>query len=127
MAVLGATPVELVSSSSVLTGTAASGSAVTITLPATAGRNHYITSLEIQQYAASALTGGATPTIVTTTNLPVAVTFNFDTALGVGVSQRLQLAPSAALKSLTAGVATTIVCPATSNVIWNVNVAFYTA
>lgn len=126
MARLGNQAVESIPADLNVTGTAASGSGVTVSLPLVVGSFHYLADIEIQQYAASAQTGGATPVVVTTTNLG-GVTFNFDSALAIGASQRLIKEPTIPIKSAVVGTATTIVCPAVVGVIWNVNVHFYAA
>ena len=110
-----------------VTGTAASGTGVTITLPAVASKFHYITLIEIRQYAAAALTGGATPVVVTSTNLPGSVAWTFDTALAIGVSQAQIFVPTAPLKSSVANTNSVITCPATTSVIWRVNVYYFAA
>lgn len=126
MARLGNQSVEQIPADLVQTGTAASGAGVTITLPAVVGSFHYITGLEIQQYAASAQTAAATPVIVTTTNMG-SQTYNFDTALAAGVSQRFQQQTMLPIKSAVIGTATVVTCPAIAGVIWNVNVRYYAA
>lgn len=112
-----------------VTGTAAAGAAVSVTLPAVAGQFHYITGLQILKYNSAAVTGTAVPVVVTTTNLPGALAFTFPRAgaigaVGVGDEQRFEFAVP--LKSSAANTATTIVCPATTSVLWRVNV-FYRA
>lgn len=109
-----------------VTGTAAAGAGVTVTLPAVASQFHYLTLVEIRQYAAAALTGGATPVIVTSTNLPGSPAWTFQTALAIGTSEVQLYVPVTPLRSAVVNTNTTIVCPATPNVIWRVNV-FYIA
>lgn len=114
-------------SSLCVTGTAASGSGVTITLPNVAGQFHYISSIRISAYNVAARTGGATPVVCTTTNIPGSLAFTFGSAGAIGTteSQQVELGGNP-LKSSVANTTTTIVCPATSNVIWRVT-AFYQA
>lgn len=109
-----------------VTGTAATGVALTVTLPAVAAVRHYITSLEITAYSTAARTGGATPVIVTTTNLPGSPAYTFATAAAIGTTDRYMLAPTTAIVSTTVNTATTVVCPLTTGVIWRVNVSYYT-
>jgi hypothetical protein len=109
-----------------VTATGAAAAAVTLTLPAVAGQFHYITHIEITKYATAAITGGATPVLVTTTDLPGNPVFTFETAQAVGTVVNRVYEPSKPLKSSTVNTATTIVCPATTSVIWRVNV-WYTA
>jgi hypothetical protein len=110
-----------------VTAVGASGAAVTLTLPAVASQFHYITHIEILKYAVGALTGGATPVTVTTTNLPGTPAFTFETAGAIGTIVRTLYEPTKSLRSSTVNTATTIVCPATTNVIWRVNVWYLAA
>ena len=113
------------SSEAMVTAVGAAGAAVTLTLPAGgAGRFHYITSIELILYNTAARTGGATPVTVTTTNLPGTPAFTFPSAGAVGTIERRELEPSFPLRSAAANTATTIVCPATTSVIWRVNVVY---
>lgn len=111
-----------------LTAVGAAGAAVTLTLPApAAGLFHYITSLTIQRYASAALTGAAAPIVVTSTNLPGAAAWSFDTAGAIGVSQVQQVSMTAPLKSSAAATATTIAAPIATGVIWRISATYYTA
>ena len=110
-----------------VTALSAANTAVTATLPAVAGQFHYITFIEIVKYAAAALTGAATPVTVTTTNLPGTPAFTFTTAGAIGTSERDIYNPNKAIKAAAVNTATTIVCPATTGVIWRVNVWYVAA
>lgn len=106
--------------------TAATGVGVTVTLPAVAGQFHYIVLLEIHKYFTAANAASATPLVVTTTNLPGSLAFTFGQPLGtVGTTDERIYAPAAPIKSSTVNTATTIVCPATTGIIWRVNVNYY--
>lgn len=122
-----AQPVQEVAASLAVTATGAAAAAVTLTLPAVAAQFHYITMIEIIRYAAAAITGVAAPLLVTTTNLPGNPVLDFQTAGAIGTSERQLWNPSKALKSSTVNTATTIVCPATTGVIWRVNVWYLAA
>lgn len=113
----------------VQTGTAAAGTGVTITLPSVASQFHYIDSIKVQQYATAATTGGATPVICTTTNIPNTPTMNFPTAQAIGTINTVELwgTHSLPVKSTTVATATTVVCPATTSVIWVVTATYYAA
>ena len=89
-----------------------------------AAKFHYITRIEITLYNSAARTGGATPVTVTTTNLPGSPAFTFPSAGAVGTVDRLIIEPSKPLKSSVVNTNTTIVCPATTGVIWRINVAY---
>lgn len=112
----------------VVSATAASGTGVTATLPAAgAGLFHYINRVNIVKYAAAALSGTNTPTNVTTTNLPGTLAFTTPTALAIGTQYENDVEPSGPIKSSAANTATTFVAPATTNVIWRINVYYYAA
>jgi hypothetical protein len=108
------------------TAVAATGVAVTLTLAAVAGQFHYINSIEIQAYSTAARTGSATPITVTSTNIPTGAAWTFATAAAIGTTDNKFQSFSNNLKSTTVNTATTIVCPATTGIIWRVNVSYYT-
>ncbi len=111
-----------------VTGTAAAAAGVTITLPAVASQFHYLSSIRISAYNAAARTGGATPALVTTTNIPGSLAFTFGSAGAVGTIETQQVEISGnPFKSSVANTATTIVCPATTSVIWRVTCIYYAA
>lgn len=108
--------------------TGAAGAAVTATLaaPANAGDYIFIGRLIVQRFATALLTAGAAPLVVTTTNLQGARALSFpaDAALqGVVATELLELARP--LRATTPGIAVTIVCPATPNVIWRVTADYF--
>jgi hypothetical protein len=107
-----------------VSATAATGQAVTASLPLAAGKYHCIGVIQIVRYATAAITGTATPIVVTTTNFPSAAQFAFARAAAVGASDQQQFNFERLLRSAVAGAATTIVCPAVTGVIWQVNVAY---
>lgn len=111
------------------TAVGASGAAVTLTLASPgAGLRHYLTYVSINRFAVALLTAGAAPVTVTTTNLPGSLAFSFPAdaaAQGTLFPLREDFAFPAA--SLAQATATTIVCPATTNVIWRVTAGFYVA
>lgn len=108
--------------------TAATGVAVTATLPAAVGLFHYLTGLVITKYFTVANAASATPIVVTTTNLPGPLAISMGAPLGtVGTTDVRSEDLSVPLKSSVVNTATTIVCPATTGVIWRINVFYYTA
>lgn len=111
------------------TTTAAVGTAATLTLAAPgAGLRHYITSLDIERIASIALTAGAAPTVVTTTNLPGSLAFSVAAdAAAAGVIYPMHKEYVAPLAAVAQNTATTIVCPLTTGVIWRITATFYTA
>ena len=127
-AVLDQVTEALVASLSVTaTGTAAAS--VTLTLPSPgAGLRQYITNLRIESHATALLVMGATPVIVTSTNLPGARAFSFpvDARAGGTVYEKVVILPHPVAASAQA-TATTIVCPATTSIIWRVTVDYYVA
>jgi hypothetical protein len=113
----------------IVTSVGASGAAVTLTLPAPgAGLRQYLTYLSINRFAAALLTAGAVPVTVTTTNLPGSLAFSVPAdaaAQGTLFPWREDFAfPVAASAQNTA---VTIVCPATTSVIWRVTAGYYVA
>lgn len=109
-----------------VTATGASAAAVTATLPSVAGLRHVVDFIRVTRSATALLTAGATPTLVTTTNLPGSpvLTFGADAAAqGVDKEGVLDFG-SSGLAASALGTATTIVCPATTGVIWRVNVGY---
>lgn len=111
------------------TAVGASGAAVTLTLSAPgAGLRHYLTYLSINRFAAAALTAAAAPVTVTTTNIPGALAFSFAAdAFPQGSIDRWREDFAFPFASSAQNTATTIVCPATTGVIWRVTAGFYVA
>jgi hypothetical protein len=110
-----------------VTATGAIGAAVTLPVPAVPGLRHYIDSLQIVRTAQGALTAAAAPTLVTTTNIPGALAFSFGqdaAAIGVDKEQRLDCGPEG-LACIALGTATTVVCPATPNASWRINLTYH--
>lgn len=118
-------------SSIAATATAAAGTGVTLTIAAPgAGLRHYLTGLEINRGngTAAALTASATLLSVTTTNLPGSFAFTFPAdALAAGAVDTRIYDYSAPLMSSAQNTATTIVCPATTGVVWRVTARYYVA
>lgn len=109
-----------------VTVTAASGAAATASLPAVAGLRHYIDFIQVSKFAAAALTAAATPVLVTTTNIPGSPVLNFSAgaeAQGYEVGKEMDFG-SQGMSASAINTATTVVCPATTGVIWRVNVAY---
>lgn len=123
-----ANPVIVQSCLLVQSATAATGTGVTVTLPAVAGQFHYISFIEIVKYFTVANAASATPLVVTTTNLPGSLAFTFGQPLGtIGTTDRMIHDPNSPIHSSTVNTATTIVCPATTGIIWRVNVYYFAA
>jgi hypothetical protein len=112
-----------------VTAVGLAGAAQTLTIPApTAGLRIYVSYVEIIRFAAAVLTAAATPVTVTTTNLPGSVAFTMPAdaaALGTAFVLREDFAWPVA--STSAGTATTIICPATTGVIWRITAGYYLA
>lgn len=108
-------------------GTAGAATTLTLASPG-AGLRNYITYLAITRFATAALTAAATPVTVTTTNLPGSLAFTFPADAGLqGSVDRWREDFAFPLASSAQATATTIVCPATTNVIWRVTAGFYIA
>lgn len=112
-----------------VTAVGAAGAAVTLTLPAPgAGLRQYLTYLSINRFATALLTAGAAPVTVTTTNLPGTLAFSFAAdAAAQGTLDRVREEYALPLAAVAQNTATTIVCPATTNVIWRVTAGYYIA
>jgi hypothetical protein len=111
------------------TNTGAAGAAVTLTLasPGT-GLRHYLTYLRIVRFATALLTAAAAPVVVTTTNLPGSLAFSLPAdAAAQGTVFAYQEDFSYPIAASAQATATTIVCPATTGVIWRVTAGFNVA
>lgn len=113
----------------IVTAVGAAGAAVTLSLPGPGtGLRQYLTYLSINRFAAANLTAAAAPVTVTTTNLSGALAFSFGAeGLGQGVLDRWREDFTYPLASSALNTATTIVCPATTNVIWRVTAGYFVA
>jgi hypothetical protein len=108
--------------------TGAAAAAVTATLPAPgANLRQYITRIQIVKFASALLVAGATPVLVTTTGIPATPTFSFDAAADVaGSAVEMDIDfPTNPIEASADNAACTIVCPATTSIIWRVNVWYY--
>jgi hypothetical protein len=110
------------------TATGASGAAVTLTIASPgAGLRHYLTNLRIERHTSALLTAGATPTVVTTTNIPGALAYSIPAdAAAAGVVYAVTDS-WAGLATSAQATATTIVAPLTTGVIWRITAAFFVA
>jgi hypothetical protein len=106
--------------------TGASGAIVTASLPLVAGMRHYIDRISVLRSLTALQTAAALPTVVTTTNIPNALAFTFGVDAGAqGVDKELVFDFGGAGMACSAlATATTISAPATTGVIWRVNVAY---
>lgn len=115
----------------IVTATGAAAAAVTATLAAPGvGLRHYLTYISMARVngTAAALTASATPVICTTTNLPGSLAFTRAAdALPAGAADYWREDFSYPLTSSAQNTATTIVCPATTGVIWRATVGYYVA
>jgi hypothetical protein len=113
------------------TATGAAAAAVTLTLAAPGtGLRHYLTFIDVERIngTVAALTAAAGPNNVTTTNLngsPVIPMSN--DALGAGATERVRKEFSYPLAASAQNSATTVVCPATTGVVWRVTAGFFVA
>jgi hypothetical protein len=108
-----------------VTVTAAAGSIATCTIPAVAGLRHYLTRLSIVKFNAALLTAAATPVLVTTTNLPGTPTFSFPAdAAAQGTISEQSMDFGHGLAATAVNTNTTIVGPATTNIIWRINATY---
>lgn len=112
-----------------ITVTAAANAITTLTIPAPpAGLFNYITSIDITRNATAALAGTAT-LVITTTNLPNSYAWSVGNAMIAGGTQiDVKKDYTQPIKSTSAAVATTIVCPAAgAAVLWRISANYYVA
>lgn len=84
----------------------------TISLPASAGQYHLITSLHFQRACTTPAIAGTAVLNITTTNLPSTLVWNTGNAIATGGTQTdVQISFTTPVKSLLPGVATTFVFP----------------
>lgn len=108
-------------------GTAGAATTLTLTAPG-AGLRHYLTYLSINRFATALLTAAATPVTVTTTNLPGTLAFSFPAeAAAQGTLDRWREDFAFPVASSAQNTNTTIVGPATTNVIWRITAGFFVA
>jgi hypothetical protein len=113
----------------VATNTAAAGAAVTLSLTSPgAGLRHYLTYIRIVRVASTLLTAGATPVLVTTTNIPGSLVFSMPAdAAAQGTAFAYQEDFSYPIAASAQATATTIVAPPTTGVIWRITAGYYVA
>lgn len=111
------------------TAVGAAGAAVTLTIASPgAGLRHYLTYLAINRFATALLAAAAAPVTVTTTNLPGSLAFSFPAeAAAQGTIDRWREDFAFPIAASAQGTATTIVCPATTAVIWRVTAGYFIA
>lgn len=108
-------------------GTAGAATTLTIAAPG-AGLRQYLTYLSINRFATALLTAGTAPVTVTTTNLPGSLAFSFGAeAAAQGTLDRWREDFAFPIAASAQNTAVTVVCPATTNVIWRVTAGFYVA
>lgn len=114
-------PVDLI-----LSVAATAGVGLTATLPAVTGQYHYIGLIYVSKIATANITGTATPINVTSTNLASSFSLKFGTAQLIGELVEQQFVFPHPVKSTAVNTATTLVCPATANIIWKIQIVYYT-
>jgi hypothetical protein len=112
-----------------VTATGAASAAVTLTLPAPgAGLRQYITYIAMVRSATALLTASATPTVVTTTNLPGTVAFTFGAdAAAQGVDKFIREDFAYPLAASAQNTAVTVVAPVATGSIWRLTAGYYVA
>lgn len=118
-----------VRTTSVVTAVGAAAAAVTLTLPAPgAGLRQNLTYLSINRFASVLLTAAAAPVTVTTTNLPGTLAFSFPAeAALLGSLDRWREDFAYPIAASAQNTAVTIVCPATTGVLWRVTAGYFVA
>lgn len=118
--------VERIPATSAVTVTAAVSVAATLTLPAPgAGLYQYVDWIRIEHFATALLTAGATPVIVTSTNMPGTPSHNFRAdAAPQGTLTEKTISNNMPVRAVTANTAVTVICPATTGVIWRATASY---
>lgn len=111
----------VVDKSQTVTGT--SGSSATVTILTDGATAHYVTNIKIYKFATTTLTAGTTPITCTTTNFH-SMTFPFPN--DAQVQGTIEENKGNFTDALGAPTITdmTIVCPATTDVIWTITVIY---
>lgn len=118
---------NITANTATIPGTAGAATTLTITA-AGAGLRHYLTYLAINRFATALLTAGTAPITVTTTNIPGSLAFSFPAeAAAQGTLDRWREDFAFPIATSALNTNTTIVCPATTNVIWRITAGFYVA
>jgi hypothetical protein len=118
---------SVTSTTATIAGAAGAATTLTIASPG-AGLRPYLTYLSINRFAAALLVPAALPVTVTTTNIPGALAVSFPAeAAAQGTIDRWREDFALPIMTTAQGTATTIVCPATTNVIWRITAGFYVA
>jgi hypothetical protein len=103
------------------TATGAVNTAVSLSVPAVAGFTHVFSRITVQRFFATAGLAGATPTLVTSSNLPGTRVLSFGTSGAIGTLAEQSLVGLLPVRSTLPGVATAIACPASTDTIWRVS------
>jgi hypothetical protein len=110
----------------IISTTAATGVALTATLPAVTGLRHIIDFIKVKRIGTAAGTASATPIVITTSNLPGALSLSMGAdAIGVGVDKDVDIDfGSSGLAVIAIGTNTTVICPAYTGAIWRINISY---
>lgn len=109
---------------SVITAVGAAAAAVTATVPAPpSGQRTRVTFIEVVLYNTVARVGSATPVTVTTTGLG-GLTMTFPSAGAVGTCERREYVLENPIDNGAQATAATVVCPATTSVMWRINLIY---
>lgn len=110
------------------TGVAAAAVTLTIASPG-AGLRHYITGIRIERHTSALLTAAATPTVITTTNIPTSLAYSIpaDAAPQGQVYQVVDTFPGLGIATAAQATATTIVAGGVTGVIWRITAQYYIA
>lgn len=98
---------------------------VTSSISWVAGEYNYITDIHVVAYSTGTTAGGTTPVICTSANILGSPTFYFPTVTTIGTSVRMDLMLPFPLRATSASDASTLSCPNTPGVQWNINLGYY--
>lgn len=99
---------------------------MTLSLPAPgAGLFQYVDWIRIEHFCTALLTAAAAPVNVITTNLPGTPSFNFRAdAAAQGTLTEKVIQNGMPIRAITANTAITVVCPATTGVLWRATASY---
>lgn len=104
---------------------------VTISTPPAPGQStgwsNYITNIHIEEVATGGIASASTPVTCTSTNMSGNPAWNFPPAITTGTLTVMDFQYANPLTPVTAQANTTLTCPATSKIQWNINVNYFQA
>lgn len=111
-----------------VSGTAAAGAALTLTLPTPGvGLFHYISAIEIALYSTAARAGAAAPVLTLATNCAFLDKIAFATAGAIGVTDRFTPSLTNPVKVAAVNTATVLNLPIVTSGLWAARISYFNA